>query len=1087
MFCLSTESTRAVPGLILFFCLSSLCYFGLLSTPLTAKAQATALPVDAPVERELPANTSHSYSLALQAGQYVQITARQISVDLAMAWFDPEGNEAASSSRSYLKGEEVIFYLAESSGTFTLQVSAAEKFNQSGSYQLLAHVQARPTEREQQTAKAFALLRRAAHALDTQGRAALAQTIKDNEAAIDLLEKAGARDGLAIAVNKLAGLYENYQGAALKAEPQYERALALWRERNDQYEIAATLIHLGDLYRVTGRAGQASATYESAVAAAQQLGASKLHGVSLNGLGLSLDQIGEKQRAIEVFEQARQLYSTLADQNGLAAAHNNLALVYNGLGDYQKAIDATSLSIAIKRQINAPPLDLAPSLNALAVALHNVGRAQAALVPLEEALQIVNAAGHKFGQAVTLNNLGLVYLVLDPVKARNYYEQAVVLRRAVGDQAGLARTLNGLGTLFFQAGDLEQARVNWEGALAAAHAARVVDIEALILRGLGKLYARQENFDKQQQCVQQGWEIARRIQSASLERVFAGDLALLLAAQNKLVEARPYFEDFFRLNETMRTQLRGQESRSSFATFAQDVYPYYVDLLMKQNEPAAALALNESTQARSLVELLAEAQAEIKQGVDAELLAEQTRLQTLLNTQAAARSRLLSGQPTAAQLQASEKEIAALTWQYQESQSRLRAASPRYAALTQPQALTLMDIQQQVLDEETVLLEFALGPQRSHLFVVTASVFESYVLPKRAEIEQAARAVYRLLSTQPVQAKNPGEPARRLSQLLLAPLAGQLSGRWKNKRLLIVAPGALQYIPFGVLPAPASNQSLLTNHEIISLPSASVLAVLRKELAGRAPAAQTVAVLGDPVFSEADSRVKTALTKQSVAPPAPTMQQPAALVASSLQRAVRSVTGAERAGLQRLLFSRDEAEAITAFAPAASLKALDFQASRATALSEQLAQYRIIHFATHGLLDSAHPELSGLALSLVDESGQPQDGYLRLNEIYNLKLNADLVVLSACQTGLGKDIKGEGLIGLTRGFMYAGAPRVVASLWQVNDAATAVLMKRFYRGLLKEKLRPAAALRQAQLELRKKPAWRAPYYWGAFVLQGEWK
>lgn len=172
--------------------------------------------------------------------------------------------------------------------------------------------------------------------------------------------------------------------------------------------------------------------------------------------------------------------------------------------------------------------------------------------------------------------------------------------------------------------------------------------------------------------------------------------------------------------------------------------------------------------------------------------------------------------------------------------------------------------------------------------------------------------------------------------------------------------------------------------------------------------------------------------------------------------------------------------------PASALKAVDFEASRATALSDRLGQYRVIHFATHGLLDSAHPELSGLALSMVDESGQGQDGYLRLNEIYNLRLNADLVVLSACQTGLGKEIRGEGLIGLTRGFMYAGAPRVVASLWQVNDAATAELMKRFYRGMLKNGLRPAASLRAAQLELMARPAWRSPYFWSAFVIQGEW-
>lgn len=169
------------------------------------------------------------------------------------------------------------------------------------------------------------------------------------------------------------------------------------------------------------------------------------------------------------------------------------------------------------------------------------------------------------------------------------------------------------------------------------------------------------------------------------------------------------------------------------------------------------------------------------------------------------------------------------------------------------------------------------------------------------------------------------------------------------------------------------------------------------------------------------------------------------------------------------------------------MKALDFNANRVTATSSDLGQYRIVHFATHGLLNSEHPELSGIVLSLVDEQGRPQDGFLRLREIYNLNLPAELVVLSACRTGLGKEIKGEGLVGLTRGFMYAGAARVVASLWKVQDDATAELMKRFYLGMLKDGMRPAAALRSAQVEMWKQKRWRSPYYWAAFVLQGEWK
>jgi CHAT domain-containing protein len=193
-------------------------------------------------------------------------------------------------------------------------------------------------------------------------------------------------------------------------------------------------------------------------------------------------------------------------------------------------------------------------------------------------------------------------------------------------------------------------------------------------------------------------------------------------------------------------------------------------------------------------------------------------------------------------------------------------------------------------------------------------------------------------------------------------------------------------------------------------------------------------------------------------------------------------------GLGRLPFSRQEADAIVALVPAnRSLKATGFGATRDAATNPRLAGYRIVHFATHGVLNARRPELSGVVLSLFDERGRKQDGFLRLHDVYNLRLDADLVVLSGCQTALGKDLRGEGLIGLTRGFMYAGARAVVASLWQVDDESTAELMKRFYRGMLKENRRPADALRAAQLEMSRDRRWSAPFYWAGFVLQGEWR
>jgi CHAT domain-containing protein len=245
-------------------------------------------------------------------------------------------------------------------------------------------------------------------------------------------------------------------------------------------------------------------------------------------------------------------------------------------------------------------------------------------------------------------------------------------------------------------------------------------------------------------------------------------------------------------------------------------------------------------------------------------------------------------------------------------------------------------------------------------------------------------------------------------------------------------------------------------------------------------------LFADPVFAADDPRLQRAQT-QALAQSASTSRM---READQLLTRAASEAGVSGDGLRipRLPGTRREAAAISALLPEAERKqALDFEASRMAATSDDLGQYRIIHFATHGLLNSQHPELSGIVLSLVDTQGQPQDGFLRLHEIYNLKLPVELVVLSACQTGLGQEIKGEGLVGLTRGFMYAGAARVLASLWKVDDRATAELMQRFYQGMVKDDLPPAAALRAAQIQLWQQPRWREPYYWASFVLQGEWK
>ncbi|HKX32257.1 MAG TPA: CHAT domain-containing protein, partial [Blastocatellia bacterium] len=570
-------------------------------------------------------------------------------------------------------------------------------------------------------------------------------------------------------------------------------------------------------------------------------------------------------------------------------------------------------------------------------------------------------------------------------------------------------------------------------------------------------------------------------------------IAQIEQARGNLVPARQTLEQALAIIESLRANIESQELRASYFASQQELYQCYIDVLMQlhRRNPAAAidveaLAVSERARARSLLELLAESRADIRQGVDPALLSRERLLQQQLNAKAAAQLRLLNRPHTSAQAEAAAKELASVAAEYDELQTRIHAASPGYAALTRPAPLTLKELQTRVLDGDTLLLEYALGRERSYLWAVTSSSVTGYELPKRAVIEAAARRVYELFSSGQDFADEVQTAAAALSGMLLGPVASRLG----NRRLLIVADGALQYLPFGALPVPHSGSSgersgraaevpMIVNHEIVSLPSASTLAVLRREQAVR-PEVSGVAVVADPVFDRNDPRVKLETAEPTIA-----RLQSAELSTRRLERSVRE-SGVLSFG--RLRSTRREAEEIVALAgEGESLKALDFDASRATVLSGQLSRFRVVHFATHGLLNSQHPHLSGIVLSLVDEQGQPQEGFLLAHEVYNLKLGAELVVLSGCQTALGKEIKGEGLVGLTRGFMYAGAPRVIASLWRVPDRETAELMRRFYQGLLKERLRPAAALRAAQIEMWKEKRLAAPYNWAAFVLQGEWK
>jgi CHAT domain-containing protein len=383
----------------------------------------------------------------------------------------------------------------------------------------------------------------------------------------------------------------------------------------------------------------------------------------------------------------------------------------------------------------------------------------------------------------------------------------------------------------------------------------------------------------------------------------------------------------------------------------------------------------------------------------------------------------------------------------------LLASAPRLSAAP----LSLAAIRR-ALDAETVLLEFDLGDEASFLWVVTRRGLTLFPLPGRARIEPQIEQALEVLA-------NPGATAdsvqaRRTLDDTTKLLVGAALPTLHAPRWLIVADGALQALPLGALPDPQHpGQPILAAREVVYAPSASV-AVQLAERVRRPPATgPELAVFGDPIYGATDERFGKAL---------PTLND-----------------SGHELDLPRLFASGAEARRILDLVPPSKrIEALGFDATKQRILSGELAHVRRLHFAVHGLPDREHPELSSLALSRYGRDGRPRDGTLHAREIAALHLDADLAVLSACQSGQGTQIAGEGLVGLAHAFLAAGTTRVVASYWPIQDAATAELMARFYDGLLRRRLSPSRALQQAQLSMAREERWRRPYYWAGFSVQG---
>lgn len=998
----------------------------------------TLLP-DQPIRASLKGGDVVVFTFDVPQDTASRVIVRQEGIDLA-ATLRPGGSDKPEHGLDLVAGvggEETIHPpINASKSTWTVRLQAALPKAPAGQFTISLELSA-ADERARAVAAARQLHQQASD-LAWVGGGEATQKARDGYAAAAAAALDAGDRALAAEATYQAARSRDILGDTPGAIEGQLKALALFRELGRVDREARVLNRLGDLSRKGAEIVDAERYFDEAIQKARDAQDAYAIADTLNNSGLFKLFVGRFEEAIDQFTAALPLAREIESASVETALLANTAEAYSALGDPDQAISHFKRALSVVARMNSPRRT-GRTLYQLAGAYHSSGEPRLADETIRQALSELEKAAD-----------------------RSYTGEA---------QALFARIL-------LAAGD-------FEGAIEAADRAVSALREANHRRGVaGALATRAEieiergETDAALNRLDEALELARAVASPSVIADVQYLRARALERARRFDEAEAAIAAAVAIVESTRGGLIRSELRSSYLATVRRFFDLQIDLLARRGDVAAAFEVSERAHARSLLEGLAESASKIRRGVDPALLATQRRLQAQVNAKELFRAQaVLREGASSARVRAADAAIADLLAQWKDVEGRIRAASPGFWSLKAPEPVSVARVRAALIDERTSLVEYHLGSRRGYVWVVDQQETTLHEIKDPAAVVGLARRYHGLLSrdrsalgpkARTALTRDIEEAGQKLSALVFHPIEKRVRG----KRLLIVADGALHYVPFAALPT-TSGAPVLVSHELVSLPSASVLDSLRRDPQSRR-ASSGVAVFADPVFSKEDPRV----AGRSRAEPA---------AASGQASATPSVPRGFEGRFERLRFSRREAEAIAAALGEKAEPALDFRAAKKALLERDWSRHRILHFATHGVLNTDHPELSGLVFSLVDPGGAPVDGFLRLHEIYNLDLNADLVVLSACRTALGKEVRGEGLIGLTRGFMYAGASRVVSTVWNVDDRASAVLMARFYEMMKSKGATPARALREAQLSLLREARWASPHYWAAFGLQGEWK
>ncbi len=1076
--------------------------------PAGAVDASFTLAGDTVQEHRLSGKESHGYTLELAPGPW-RVAVEQIGLDVVLELSEPAGGTRRVDNPLDSAGLETVLIEAAAAAAWGLVVRPRDPTVPPGRYRIRLENLPWVTgdDRRRVAAEAAAMLAAEAsaegspeahrqalahyrQALDAwrlleevrpeaqvlHSMALIHHRLDERPAALELFDQAldlwrtlGEKGLEATALNDAATVHQELGDAGL-ARDLYLRARDLHRQVGHDYNAAVVDNNLCFLEHRRGALETARECYLETLPALRRAGVRRALAALLNNLGGVHYQLGEPEEARRYFTEALELRRGLGDLEGEAQLLNNLASLERYLGAWRVALSHYGRALELRRRTE-DRWGEAKVLNNIGYAYLTLGEIDRSPGFFERALELRRELGDRAGQAVSLTNLGTVYHQQgNPAKALAFRRKALALRQELGKQRDVARTLLWLARDYRALGDATAALAELERALALFAGTGDRRFEARAYNDRGQVLLELGRPADALEDLETALALERQVRDRAGEVETLVALAQSYHRLGRLDVAREHARAAVERIETLRAGVGIPELRASFSSARHQAYELEVELAMElhrrhpgEDHHLAALEASERGHARDLLDLLSSSRIDPDRGIDPTLTERRSRLEERLRFLAQRRLRL-DGQ-RAAEL---DRELDRIALELDRVEADIRRDHPRSAGLGRPRVLDAAAIRG-LLDPETALIEISLGQRRSFLWWITSAAVDSFELPAGPELEHLARSAHHRLSAvdhEIATAAGDGDgPVETLGRLLLGPLAGRLGSR----RLVVVADGALHLLPFAALPRPAGSPGagrsagaargpLLLGHEVVQLPSASVLPLLRRPRR-RAPR-WTAAVLADPILRTGDPR-------RPQAPP------PSAPRSADLDRL--PATGREAAAIRDLLPAGDV------------FLALGADADRATVLGDAFAGARVVHFATHGVIDTERPQLSGLVLSQPDTESPDGGGFLGLRDVYGLELAAELVVLSGCRTALGREMRGEGLVGLTRGFMHAGAPRVIASLWRVEDRATAELMSRFYRALWVDGSPPAAALRSAQLAMRSEGRYRDPYYWAGFVIQGDWR